>query len=80
MTEYSNNNGILVKPQNYFNDKPTVQISHIPVIDLAYISNNNTTETPVTNYSFNVIQLSYSDFKTCFFDSILFQLRLPIII
>ena len=71
MTEYSNNNGILVKPQNYFNDKPTVQISHIPVIDLAYISNSNTTETPVTNYSFNVIQLSYSDFKTCFFDSIL---------
>jgi hypothetical protein len=49
MTEYSNNNGILVKPQNYFNDKPTVQISHIPAVDLAYISNNKATETPVTN-------------------------------
>lgn len=71
MTEYSNNNGILVKPQNYLNDKPTVQISHIPAVDLAYISNSSTTEKPVTNYNFNVIQLGYSDFKTCFFDSIL---------
>lgn len=71
MAEYSTNNGILVKPQNYFNDKPTVQISHIPVVDLAYISNNSESQTPVTNYVFNTMQLSYADFTTCFFDSIL---------
>jgi hypothetical protein len=71
MVEYSTNNGILVKPQNYFNDKPTVQISHIPVVDLAYISNNRESQTPVTNYVFNTMQLSYADFTTCFYDSIL---------
>jgi hypothetical protein len=70
MTEYSTN-GILEKPQNYFNDKPTIQISQIPLINLAYISNSNISENSITSYCFNVIQLNYSDFKTCFFDSIL---------
>jgi hypothetical protein len=71
MVDNSTNNGILVKPQNYFNDKPTVQISHIPLVNLAYISNSSESQTPVTNYVFNTIQLNYADFMTCFFNSIL---------
>jgi hypothetical protein len=67
-------NGILRKPANYFEDIPPSQISHIPEVDLAYISNNknnNNKDIPVTNYIFNIINLSYADFKVCFFDSIL---------
>ena len=65
------NNGIFRKPANYFEDVPPSQISHIPEVDLAYISNNKDKENTVTNYIFHVIHLSYADFKICFFDSIL---------
>lgn len=66
------NNGILRKPANYFEDLPPSQISHIPAVDLAFISNNKCKDNiQVTNYIFNIIHLSYADFKICFFDSLL---------
>lgn len=66
-----NNNGIFRKPANYYEDQPPIQISHVPEVDLAYISNDKVTFNQITTYIFDTIHLSYSDFKTCFFDSIL---------
>jgi hypothetical protein len=67
------NNGIFRKPANYYEDVPPSQISHIPEVELAFISNNKNKDNhiQVTNYIFNTIHLSYADFKICFFDSLL---------
>lgn len=65
------NNGIFRKPANYFEDVPPRQISHIPGVDLAFITNNKDNKNQVTSYIFKTIHLSYADFKICFFDSIL---------
>jgi hypothetical protein len=67
---YNNSdNGIFRLPPNYFNNNPPVQISHIPDLDLAYISNNRKVfNNPITFYNFKTIPMSYSDFKICFFE------------
>ena len=69
MNEYHNKNGILDKPQNYYQNNSSIEVNHVAEIDLAYISNSNDTGLTTTNYNFNIIYMNYVDFKICFFDS-----------
>jgi hypothetical protein len=62
--------GVLHKHHNFLLNAPEKQISHVPVVNLAYLSNQTQENNfPVTQYKFNSIPMSFADFKRCFFAS-----------
>jgi hypothetical protein len=60
--------GILHVPHNHFNGKPLNSVNYVPHINIAYMSNcKDESHKNVTSYHFNPIQMSYADFKNCFY-------------